>query len=597
MSTRFLVLLSFFISVSFVLIGRLYYLQVEKGDYYRQLAEKNFLKIETINPSRGRIFDRNGVLLAYDVPYYELYIVPVMIKKEQLPKLKKNLEKYLGLKIDKDTEELIKSKKYRKIILKGKLSDEDLKRYYNYANLLNGVFVDVVPRRKYTEFAKYMPHVLGYASYPSKEELEKNPNLKPDMVVGKTGVERIYNDMLLGEYGERAVITDAKGRIKKVLWEKPPKEGKDIYLTIDVRFQKVAYEAFKNSGQKSGAVFIVDPKTYEIYSMLSYPTFDLQKFSDGLSLKEWQKLLKNKYKPLFNKALNGLYPPGSIYKIIVSTAALEEGVITPYTKIYSGWAFKIGKWIYRNWNPAGCGNINVVQALEQSCDTFFYQVGIKLGVDRIVDYTYLFGIGEKLNPKLETRVSRVPTPDWKLRRLGEPWFYGDTVNLSIGQGFLAITPFDSVKIVVPVVNGGKLLKPRLLRAYYDKDKEKLFQTKTEVIKRLNISSSTRSTVKRGMYMVVYGKRGTAKIMKEVPVENAGKTGTAQVYRKKSLKAKKDEKWELKNHAWFVDFFPYKRPQFVISTFVEHGGGGSKAAAPITKEIIEKLYQEHLVSGG
>ncbi len=597
MNKRFTVLATFFVSFALILIGRLYYLQVEKGDYYRKLAEQNFLRIETINPSRGKIYDRNGVLLAYDVPYYELYVVPAMIKKDELPLLKANLEKFLGIKVDDKKLELIKNKKYRKIVIKGKLSDEDLKKYYNYANLLRGVFIDVVPRRKYTEFANYMPHVLGYVGYPSKKELEDNPSLKSDMLIGKTGVEKIYNDLLRGEYGERAVITDAKGRIKKVLWEKPPKEGKDIYLTIDVRHQKIAYEAFKNSGQKSGAVFIVNPQTYEIYSILSYPTFNLQKFSDGLSAKEWKKLIRNKYKPLFNKALNGLYPPGSIYKIIVSTAALEEGVITPYTKIYSGWAYRIGKWIYRNWNPAGCGKINVVQALEQSCDTFFYQVGIKLGVDRIVDYTYLFGIGEKLNPKIETKVSRVPTPDWKLRILGEPWFYGDTVNLSIGQGFLAITPFDSVKIVVPVVNGGKLLKPRLLKAYYDKDKKEFIETKTEVIKNLGISSLTRSTVKKGMYMVVYGKRGTAKIMRKAPVKNAGKTGTAQVYRKKSFKKKKEEKWELKNHAWFVDFFPYKHPKFVISTFVEHGGGGSKAAAPITKEIIEKLYEKGLISGG
>ncbi len=596
----------FFLAFLFVVLAlRLVYLQIIKGEEYKNLSEKNYIRLITINPPRGKIYDRNGILLAYDIPYYELYIVPYIAvdknssktnQEKQAKAILDKLEKYLKVKID-SKDEIIKKILVRsggKVVVKTKLMDKELERFYSYSHLLKGVFVEVIPRRKYTTYAKYLSHILGYVGYPSKDELQENPDLRSDMLIGKMGIEKIYNDELLGDYGFKAVVVDAAGRIRKVLWTKPPKEGNDIYLTIDARLQKKAYEIFKNSREKSGSIIIVNPKTYEILTLLSYPIFDIQKFSDGLTKKEWVKLIKSKYKPLFNKALKGIYPPGSIYKIVVSVAALEEGVITPYQKIYSGGVFSIGKWKYRNWNLAGCGTINVMQALEQSCDTFYYQVGLKLGVSKIVEWTYSFGIGEKLNPKIETKVSRVPSPDWKRRVLGEPWFYGDTVNLSIGQGYLGITPFDATKIVVPVANGGKVLKPQILKAIYDKETKKFIETKPEILRTLDIKRENLRAVRRGMYLVVYGNRGTAKILKQAPFKNAGKTGTAQVYRKPK-KGEKITKWELQNHAWFVDMFPYKSPKFVIATFVEHGRGGSKTAAPITLELIKAIKELKLIN--
>ena len=324
--------------------------------------------------------------------------------------------------------------------------------------------------------------------------------------------------------------------------------------------------------------------------MLSYPIYDLQKFVKGFSKKEWEELISNKYKPLFNKVIGGLYPPGSIFKIIVAAAALEEGVITPNKKIESKGFIQIGKWKYRNWDLSGCGKINVKRALEMSCDTFFYQVGIELGAKNISKYAHLFGLGEKLNPRIERRTSRIPTPEWKKKYIGEPWYLGDTVNYSIGQGFLAITPFDSVKIIAPIANGGYVYKPHLLKAYFDPTLNRYIEIKPELIRKLNIKKEFINTVKKGLYLVVYGSRATAKDLRDAPVKNAGKTGTAQVYRHVDHQHKTD-KWELQNHAWFVDFAPYKNPKFVISVFVEHGIGGSKTAVPITKDIIEKFYEE------
>jgi penicillin-binding protein 2 len=230
-----------------------------------------------------------------------------------------------------------------------------------------------------------------------------------------------------------------------------------------------------------------------------------------------------------------------------------------------------------------------MQALEQSCDTFYYQVGLKLGVSKIVKWTYSFGVGEKLNPQIEPKKARVPSPDWKRAVLGEPWFYGDTVNLSIGQGYLGITPFDATKIVVPIANKGKVLKPKILKAVYDKKSQNFIETKTQIIRSLDINKENLNAVKKGMYLVVYGKKGTAKILSKAPFKNAGKTGTAQVFRKPK-KGEKITKWELQNHAWFVDMFPYKDPKFVIATFVEHGKGGSKTAAPITLKVIKAIKE-------
>ncbi|RMA97071.1 penicillin-binding protein 2 [Hydrogenothermus marinus] len=587
---RFDIVLIFLLVFSFILLSRLFYLQVIKGNYYEKLSKNNYIRIITINPPRGRIFDRNGILLAYDVPYYQLYTLPYLIDKKELPKLKKAFKKYLNIDITSKLEEKIIKGYANKVIIKSKLTDKDIKNFYDHFYEFNGIFIETIPRRNYTEYAKYMPHILGYVGYPSKKELEENPDINADVLIGKSGVEKIYDNYLRGEYGNKAVIVDAKGRIKKILWEKPPKTGKDIYLTIDARLQKLAYESFKESGQKSGSIVLVNPKTYEILTMLNYPIFDIQKFSDGLTKKEWNKLLKNEYKPLFNKTLNGLYPPGSIYKIVVSTAALNEGVVSPTERIFSGGYFKIGKWKYRNWNLAGCGNINITQALEQSCDTYYYQIGLKLGVNKIVEYTYMFGIGKKLNPEIETKVSRVPTPDWKLRKLGESWFLGDTVNLSIGQGFLAITPFDASKILIPVLNNGNVLKPLLLKAYVDKGK--IYENEPVVLNKLPIKKDIFSYIKKGLYLVIYGKRGTAKILQDLPVEVAGKTGTAQVYRKPK-KNEKIDKWELQNHAWFISFFPYKNPQFSSVVFIEHGEKSSNAVK-ITKNLIEKMIENGFI---
>ncbi len=586
-----IITLLFFIGY-IVLLGRLFYLQVVKGEYYKSISEKNHLRIIVVNPPRGKIYDRNGILLAYDEPSFQIYTYPYMIKK-RLKLLKDNLEKILNIQIDEETFEKLKKGYGNKVILKKRLTKEQVKKFINHWQSFEGIYLEVQPRRIYTKYAKYMPHLLGYVGYPSKKELEKNPHLTPDTLIGKRGIEKIFDKYLRGSYGTRAVIVDAKGRIVKTLWEKQPKRGNDIYLTIDGRVQKIVYESFKESGQKSGAVVVVNPENYHIIAMLSYPTYDVQKFSDGLSVKEWKSLLKNKYKPLFNKALDGLYPPGSIFKITVALAALQEGVIAPYQKIFSGAEFKIGKWVYRNWDPRGCGKIDVMKALEMSCDTYFYQVGIKLGAERISYYARLFGLGEKLNPEIEVRNSRIPDPEWKSQVVGEPWYLGDTVNYSIGQGFLAITPFDSTKILVPVLNGGYVLKPQLLKAYYDTHKMRFVNVKTEKIRKLHIKQFFYRVIKKGLYDVVYGKDGTAKLLSTLPIKNAGKTGTAQVFRHKKRK-EKIEKWYLQNHAWFVDFVPYRKPKYLISVFVEHGIGGARTAVPITKSIIEKMYSEGIL---
>jgi len=592
-SDRVKILVGLFILGFVILSARLVYLQIIKGDYYRKISEKNHIRIVVSNPPRGKIYDRNGILLAYDEPTFQLYTYPYLVK-ENIPQLKYKLESLLGIKPDPKTLEKLEKGYSNKLILKKRLSEEQVKNFINNWYQFKGLFLEVQPRRVYTDYATYMPHLLGYVGYPSQKELQNNPTLTPDMLIGKSGVEKIYDKYLKGEPGVKAVMVDAKGRIVRTLWEKQPTRGNDIYLTVDARVQKIVYEAFKESGQKSGSVIITDPYTYDIIALLSYPVYDIQKFSDGLSRREWEELIKNKYKPLFNKALYGMYPPGSIFKITLALAVLQEGIVSPYQKVHSGAEYSIGKWVYRNWDPKGCGKINIIQALEMSCDTYFYQVGIDLGAEKISYYARLFGLGEKLNPQIEKKTARIPDPEWKAHYIGEPWYLGDTVNYSIGQGFLAITPFDSVKILLPILNGGKVLKPRLLKAYFDMNSRRFVETEVQQVRKLQIKKFFYRVIKKSLYDVVYGERGTAKLLSLSPVKNAGKTGTAQVFRHKKRK-EKIEKWYLQNHAWFIDFLPYRKPRYIISVFVEHGIGGSKTAVPITKSIIERLFKKGILN--
>lgn len=577
-----------------VILGRLFYLQITKGQYYREISNKNYIKIFYSNSPRGKIYDRNGVLLAYDIPTYNLIALPSIIKNNySMDEVKENIKKHLNIDLEQNIYEILKNNKYPTVVVKKNLTIKDVENFYNYSYLFNGFYLEVVPKRMYTEEANYLSHIVGYVGYPEKRELEKNSNLSPNMLVGKTGIEKIFDSILRGESGQKAVLVDAFGRQKKVLWEKDPKKGNDIYLSIDIRIQKIVYESFKNASVQSGAVVLVDPNTYEILAILSYPTYNLQKFYEGFSNEEWAELTKNKYKPLMNKVFLGRYPPGSIYKPIVGLVALEQGVISLDTRIASGSDFRIGKWVYRNWDKRGCGFINISQALEMSCDTFFYQVGLKLGVDNIVKYTKLFGIGEKLNSDLEVKEAIVPNRKWKRKVLKQGWFHGDTVNLSIGQGYLSITPFDATKIIVPIANGGKVLKPNILRAYFDNKSQKLVHIKPTLIRKIKIKPWNLDAIRYGMYLVVYGPQGTAKSLKTVPVLNAGKTGTAQVY-SYMTRQKKHNKWELRDHAWFIDFAPYNNPKIAGVVFVEHGESGGKVAAPVMANILNNIFKQKII---
>lgn len=594
---RFHLVVLMFSGVALVILSRLLYLQVIKGDYYRELSDKNYIKVFVTNPPRGRIYDRNGVLLAYDVPTFQLVCFPYIVKKNySLTQITTNLKNYLGIELTQKQLEIISKNLYPTLVIKKDLTQQQINTFWNNSQMFNGFYIEVVPKRVYTESANYLPHVIGYVTYPDKNDLKNNPNLNMNMLIGKAGVEKIYDHILRGKPGKKAILVDAMGRQKKVLWEEEPEKGNDIFLTIDIRLQKIAYDTFKESGKESGAVVVVDPDTYDILALLSYPTYDLQKFYEGMTREEWAQLTSNKYKPLLNKAFSGLYPPGSIYKPLVSLVALEEGVITPYTRILSKGEFSIGKYVYRNWDKRGCGYIDVSQALEMSCDTFYYQVGLKVGVERISRYTRLFGIGEKLNPQIESRTGIVPDREWKKRVLKTGWLHGDTVNLSIGQGYLAITPFEATKIILPIINGGYVLRPNLLKGYFDNRSQKLVHTQRQVVRQLKFKSHNIEAVKYGMYRVVYGSYGTARVMATVPVKNAGKTGTAQVY-SYSTRQKKHHIWDLRDHAWFVSFAPYDKPNIMMVVFVEHGESGGKVAAPIAALILKKAYYQGILYTG
>ena len=586
-----------------VLLSKLAHLQIFSYGYYNTKSNNNRIEIIPIPPNRGIIYDRNGVALATNNTIYQLNIIPDKIRNlnEQLEQLK-SIVNLTDEDIENFQKERLNYKSHRAVPLKYNLTQEEIAHFvvnqhlYPYVNITG-------TQHRYYPYGSALTHVLGYVSKINGqdkirlEEQNKITEYVGTNNIGKIGIERFYEDLLHGQPGYEEVEVNNRGRIVRLLNHHDPEAGEDVYLTIDLKLQLYIQKLLEG---RRAAVVALDPNNGEVLALVSSPSYDPNLFVDGISSTKYKELLNDPKKPLFNRTMLGSYPPASTVKPFLAVSALSEGVITPKTVVYDPgyWQLPGTTKRFRDWMRWGHGKVDPTKSLEESVDTFYYQVAYDLGIDRINYWMKKFGYGERsgidLSPNEETRAV-LPNRDWKKSRYKQSWLQGDTIPVGIGQGYWTATPLQMAKALTILVNEGVVYTPHLLL----KKKSDVLDTALpkqnkplpiEDSSLVNlISKNNWQIAKQGMYRVMFGSRGTArKVYADAQYKAAGKSGTAQVYGLKN-----DEIYNadsipehLRDHALFIAYAPFDKPKIVLAIVLENGGGGSTNGGAVAKHILD-----------
>ena len=587
------------VSVFVVLLLRLWFLQIIRGEFYRNLSENNRIRLEDIAPTRGIIYDRNGRILVDNRPAFKLAIVPEDVSDfdEALSKV----SRILGVEraqLEKKMRSAPKGVPFRPILLSRDMTRDQVAAVETHRFNIPGVLVQIEPRRSY-ERPSFAAHLIGYLGEIGEAQLKKKQNqgYKLGDYLGRYGVEMEWEAELKGQRGGRQVEADASGRRLRILQEISSKPGQNLILTLDTKLQLEAERAMEG---KAGAIIAMDPNTGDILAMASSPAFDQNRFVRGFTPTEWQAIVDNPMHPLENKAIQGQYPLGSTFKPVLVAAALEEGVIEPETELTCNGEYRLGDHVYRCWKKRGHGQIALHDALVQSCDIYFYQLGQRLGVDRMADYARRFRLGSPTKVRLNNEAhGLVPTSQWKLKRFGVRWQKGEDLVMAIGQGFLLATPIQMSVLYAGIANGGVLVKPRVVMRVEDVNGGIVERVQPEAFGKLGLSPGSMSILQQGLGGVVQELRGTGRAAqlggKLKGIRVAGKTGTAQVIKMADdqEEEEKDESqvpYEFRDHAWFVAYAPAEAPEIVVTVLVEHGGHGGSAAAPLARKVMETYFE-------
>ncbi len=571
-----------------LLAGRMYQLQVIEADKYKMLSDENRINLRLLAPTRGRIFDRNGRPLAINRANYRVTIVSEQVKDvgATLDALSQiiQLSDYERRRI---VREIGRKRSFVPIIVRENLKWRDVSRIEVNALELPGLSIEVGQSRQYP-FSYDFSHVLGYVSAVSRREMTGDPVLElSGFKVGKNGIEKVFDTDLRGTAGNSHIEVNAVGRIIREISRKEGKSGDDIHLTIDSDLQKIATQRLQK--EKSAAAAVLDIHSGEVLVLSSVPGFDPNKFVTGLSREGWQALVDDPYTPLVNKAISGLYAPGSTFKMVVALAALEARIIQLDHKVFCEGYTEVGNRRFHCWKRHGHGLQGIIDAHQNSCDVFFYDIAKRVGVDRIAAMANTLGLGDKTGIDLPAEKNGViPTRAWKRALYGKPWQQGETLNSGIGQGFVLTTPLQLAVMTARIANGGMAVKPYLLR----RQKEEFVEEEIKY-KSLGISKRSLDLVRAGMDRVTNNPRGTAYKARigDKGMEMSGKTGTAQVRRISEIERgsgilKNEERpWRERDHALFVAYAPSRKPRYAASVVVEHGGAGSKVAAPIVRDLL------------
>ena len=571
-----------------ILALRLFYLQIIQGDHYFTMSKNNCIRIQRIKPVRGLIFDRNGTLLVENRPSFDLQIIPNDARpvEETIEKLLKYVPAFSdGIRQRLCQQKIVSG--YQPQLLQQDIGRDALASVSAHRFELPGIVIDINARRNYL-YDALSAHLIGYLGEINASELQKEIYRYKESgdFIGRYGVEKSFDAHLSGVPGGRIVQMNAVGQLVNVLDTVAAEPGNNVYLTIDYALQSTAETLLKD---EAGAIVAMDPNSGDILAMASSPKFSQNHFVNGISKDQWEALISDPDRPMMNKAVSGVYPPASTYKIVTAIAALEEGMIDESTTFYCPGSYQYGNRSYGCWKGEGHGKMNITDALAQSCDVFFYHVGRKIGVDRLAWYARGCGLGSRTGIHLDMESDGlVPTAAWKKRRTGISWQGGENLSIAIGQGYNLVTPLQLAVMFGAVANGGTLFRPLIYKTIETAGGHVLKTRQPEIIGKLPVSEKTLALVRQGLDEVVSYKHGTGHwYVYDKEFHISGKTGTAQVVSKKTEKEskKKNQAASYDSHAWFVGFAPTDQSEIVVSVLVEHGKHGSSGAGPIAKEMI------------
>ena len=571
-----------------IILSRLWFLQFIEVDSLKEMSENNRLRFIPVAASRGALLDRNGKVIVNNTPSFSLAAVPNEVKDRD-----HMLDRIAGI-MNLDRSELLarweKGKgraKYFPIILASGLSRDQVEYFEENSLSLSGLEIEVKPIREYPG-GTLASHLLGYIAEVSEKELELADfsDYNPGDYVGKNGIERSYEKYLHGADGGRQIEVDARGRYLRTLRETPSVSGQSLVLTIDSELQKATEIAL---GDKAAAAVVMAVNNGEILAFASSPGFDPALFTRRMPPEQWQAYLDDKRHPLENKALKGQYPPGSTFKIITALAGLSEGLIDEKSAVNCTGKYKLGDTTFHCWNKKGHGNVTLRGALRESCDVYFYALGERLGVDRIAVYAKKFGLGEPLGIGVDNEKSGfVPTSAWKEKKTGIKWFRGETLPVSIGQGYLLTTPVQLAAMTAGLATDGKIYRPHLVKKILDRDGKTVKEFLPELLKNVDLKPEHYRFVREGLWAVVNEPRGTGAAARLYEVKVAGKTGTSQVVK---MKAKQGVvAYQHRDHALFVAFAPYDKPEIAVAVVVEHGEHGGGTAAKVAGQVLRKYFE-------
>ncbi|EIJ0970053.1 penicillin-binding protein 2 [Vibrio vulnificus] len=584
-----------------VLVTNLYNIQVNQYQDYKTRSNDNRIKVVPIAPNRGLIYDRNGVLLAENRPVFDLEITPEKVKNMDATIAQlQTLFEITPEQIERFHRERKRTRRFKSVPILNQLTEKQVAVFSVNQYRFPGVEVSGTLKRYYP-YGEILTHVIGYVSRINDRDMQrlsdegKEANYQATRDIGKLGIEKFYEDILHGTAGYQEVEVNSRGRVIRTLKFVPPVPGKDIVLNIDIKLQTYVHQLLDG---RRGSAIVLDPKDNGILAMVSSPSYDPNAFVHGISGKGYSDLLNDKNRPLVNRSTLGIYPPASTVKPFIAVSALQEGVVTPNTTRNDPGYWRIPNSDtrpFRDWLRWGHGRVNLVQSIEESVDTFFYQIAYDMGIDRLSNWMSMFGFGDYTGIDIfEESKANMPTRDWKMSRHKTPWYKGDTIPVGIGQGYWTATPMQLAKATSVLVNEGNVTAPHLLRATIENGEAFDSRVLSDYVTYppiQNVPDRYWNLAKEGMRLVNHGKKGTARrSFTGMSYMTAGKSGTAQVFGlAEDQEYNADELAEhLRDHALFTGFAPFDDPKIIVTIVLENAGGGSSNGAPVARRIFDKV---------
>ena len=571
-----------------LIVCQLWYLQVLEGGRFQEASDKNRIRIRPIAAPRGILFDRKGLPLVDNRPAFTLSLIPRELERDPVKRdaTLGRLAALLQIPFVELQEAVAKVSpdSILPVRVRRGLSMDDVARVEEWKLELPGVIVEVEPQRAYPN-SRFAAHLLGYVREANDEQLKQGRYRRGDMV-GQSGLERLLDEFLRGKDGGERIEVDAMGRQMRMIQSTEPHPGAQVVTTVDRRIQEAAEKAMEGH---AGAVVVMDPRNGDVLAMVSTPAFEIDRFTGTIDRNAWLRVIQDPEHPLLNRVIQSQYAPGSVFKIVVAAAGLQEGTLVPTDRTNCTGDFRLGDWTFKDWKEGGHGTVDLLGAMRHSCNVFFYEKGLKIGGPVIAKYATAFGLGASTQIDLPgEKLGLIPQP--KLRRdkrVGGGWHAGETVNMSIGQGAVLVTPMQAARFMSAVANGGVLWKPRLVQRIERPEKGVVWSDGGSVTGHVELSPMVWAFLRQSLWSVV-NENGTGAGARIPGLDVAGKTGTAQMIAKS--KAEKGQ-----DHAWFASFAPVNEPEAVVIVLVERGGKGGQVAAPIARKILNAIFMEKTAS--